>query len=274
LSDAEITMMEAQAEAARRRGDPPPPSPTEPGLKANIDLGAIVTQAIATTQTMSDKMTQLISDQTRGEIGALRAQFKEALDKWERPNANQSPLEVYREVKQLLDEAAKQVQGSLGLPDTGSGAASLPALLQLKKLDLDAQERRMEFDRTQADATRQYADTREERLRRWEVEDRRWEATFGQEKQKYADDRRTREGAMNNMSDLLKAVTGGIDDEMEGGAAAATTSAAPAIRAIRVDGYKCDACQAPLQWDGKPASEAVCTNEECGARFVMEEATT
>ena len=235
----------------------------------NLDLGAIVTQSLATTQTMSDKMTQLISDQTRGEIGALRAQFKEALDKWEKPNPNQSPFEVYRDVKQLLDEAAKQVQGSLGLPGTGSGAADLTGLLQLKKLDWDTQERRLEFDRSQAEATRQYADTREERLRRWEIEDRRWEAEFAQKKQEYADGRRTREGAMNNMGDLVKAVTGGIDDEM-GGETAATTSAAPTVRAIRVDGYKCDACQAPLQWDGKPASEAVCSNAECGAHFVME----
>lgn len=265
--DAELAHIEAQTDNLRRRGVDSSAPPAEPALKLNLDLGDIVKQSMDTARSMSDKVTDMMTGQTRAEILAVNTKLEEALAKLE---GGKSDVAVYREVKGVLDELAKGMQGSLALPVTAGGGGDLPLLLQMKRLDVDMQERRLQWDKEQVLGTRRWDEDREERRRRWEVEDRQWIATFNQKKQEYEDGHRTRERAMGNMGDLVKAVTEGVDAEMAGGAPAAAASAPPAVRAIRVNGYKCEACQAPLQWDGKPQSEAVCSREECGARYAME----
>ena len=251
-----IRTMQSLAEGTR------PHDSTE---RIGVDLGAVVK---AQGDTVNTLITQLSNMMTKSQSAAQDSELRQLRDELKdlktALTSGGDPTTVLLQSMEVQDKLAEKLKARLGLPEmplAGGSGTNLPALIQLKQMDMDAAER-----------DRQWKQEREEQRRHWEREDQRWAAEFGLKRDDSQTSRKTQERAGDAFVDLAGAVMESIDKERgvagtpgDGDGGGAVTYM-PRKRVRKPRSFRCE-CGAIVTLAAPADMEATCA--ACGAVYDM-----
>lgn len=232
-SRAEIEQMENSARGGSSASAPP----SDSGIKVNMDVGTMVTGMLGQSEAahktvlevlgkmieMKDASNNVVVAGFKKEVEQFGDALKEAREKADTAPGSKDPLEVYRQVKGLMDEAATGLKDSLGLAGT-TGGSDLAPMLEIKKLEIGMEARRMEFTADQERMKREHTEGTEDRRRQWKLEDEQRQAQYAEERRRWDADFALKQQELSNSASIRNQAADGFGAIVEGIAGAMNKS--------------------------------------------------
>lgn len=173
-------------------------------------------------------------------------QIREALS-----GGHEDPFDTYKKVSGAINE----MRGSMGLGTSAPIAPDNTAImLQIKQMELQENNR-----------VREHNLELEERRRRWQIEDQKWQADFTLRRLEFADSKERRGGIMSALGGIIGAVTEGIDTRM----GEQITERTRFVESdMRPTSFKCPDCGLVTEIKDPTSNTAICSH--CGAMFEIQ----
>lgn len=184
-------------------------------MVANMDLGAIVGQALSLSHDMMVQNMTNASEAQRQQMADVTANLTKIQERLQNPPQHdaQNPLQAYTQVKGMLDELRKELAPTVGAAAQGP-TSDLPTLLAIKKLEFEHQEHVLEFQQQLEQNRQQF----QWDMKKWDEEraqeKRQWEAEYGLKLKELETGQNMKEKAGQAIGDLVSALAGSIDGQM------------------------------------------------------------
>lgn len=236
---------------------PPPNQPTFQ-FTGNMDIGAMFAANQAQAQAAQQQLTTFLTTFATQMTDAQKQQmelYKERLNQIEQrmtgPSEVMDPITQLRQTKGLLDDLSKDIRSSLGLGDGFARSSDLGPMLEIKKMELEASERRSQWEAEQKQKDREW----QLQLRKWDIESQqsqqRWAAEFGLKREEAQLNRKKSQETMDMFGDLISSWAGNVDQAQVNGAMAGVgpgPAAREAAPQAQLPTFECPGCGSPVPY--------------------------
>ena len=239
----------------------PPPVEQPFKITANLDLGAIVNNAL---NTIKDMPTALRAEQQHELIG-----LKETLLGLQRKleaEPQKTSIQTYREVKGELDSLTQEIKSRLNIEDgVHVSTSNIPQLIELEERKMEREERSRQWQQGMEERRHQWEEEMALKRHQWDVEQHRWSKEFDLKLTELSDNRKVRDGALSELGALASSIVEGVE------------SPAGELQPRRVKAgqptptsFLCE-CGKPLQAPQQVTAETQVTCLDCGAVYGFNE---